>query len=49
MNWIEQFYERFYPHDIGKKDNGKAFQLKRKTGRPLYSTIALLILFIKKS
>lgn len=43
MNWIEQFYERFYSRDIGKKDKKKTFQLKRKTCRPLYSNIALLI------
>ncbi len=34
MNWIEQFDELFYPHDIGKKDNRKAFQLKRKNLSP---------------
>ena len=43
MNWIEQFYERFYSHDIGKKDKEKAFQLKKKTCRILYSNIALLL------
>ncbi len=30
MNWINQFYELFYPLDINKRDKNKAQQLKRK-------------------